>query len=124
MERLLVGKISNGIMMVKGADGSIMGKTLPKKKDQPIIEVAVTKPAVDVITKEGAFEYIHSVKNDINIQDESFIIKYVYMGADIEMVVVDGLVYQLEINPMISAWSTTDYKHLPVYSQETIKGIA
>lgn len=111
-------------MMVQGADGSITGKTLPKKKNQPIIEVAETMSAVDVITKEGAFEYIHSIKKDINIQDESFIIKYVYKGSDIEMVVIDGLVYQLEINPMVSAWSSSNYRHLPVYSQVTMKGIA
>lgn len=93
---------------------------MPKKKT--IINPVVVPIVEEAITKEGAFQYIHSIKEHINIEDSSFIINYEYMGADIEMVVIDGDVYHLEINPILKAWNIAQYKHLPVYTQ--IKRIA
>lgn len=115
-------------MMVQGADGSIAGKTLPKAPrtgldmDGDNRSPMVKAPVGCTVTREDAFNYIYSIKDHLDIQDSSFIIKYQYKEADIEMVVVEGEVWLLEINPSIPAWLNSRYKDFPIYTQ--VKGMA
>lgn len=96
-----------------------MGDT-PKKRT--IVNPVVVPVVEEAITKEGAFNYIYSIKDHLDIQDSSFVIKYQYKEADIEMVVVEGEVWLLEINPSIPAWMNGRYKDFPIYTQ--VKGMA
>lgn len=116
---LLVGKANSRMIVMHGEDGSIAGKSFPVKKE---ISHPVEQQAIENITKDSAFGYIKSIKHYLNIEDDSFIINYEYKGADIDMVVIDGNVYYLEINPILKACNISEYSHLPIYTQ--IKGMA